>query len=290
MSGPQIPTVSVGVPVFNSERFLEKTLQALLKQTFSDFELIISDNASTDRTADICLRLARADLRIRYVRQARNIGAPRNYNTVLGLAQGQYFKWSSSNDICQPELLERCVTVLDARHDAVLAYPKTRLFDEESATVRDHDDNMDLQSDDPVERYEQSGERLFMNNVINGVIRTHALKATTLNWDYASSDMEVIQELALHGKFVEVPEFLFYRRVQTGARFGEGTKETYREYYPDEAYGSRRRLLLQFEQRARGVLKAPVSIRNKIRLFHLLARRAWWARRELLGRQSFSRT
>ncbi len=288
MTGPSLPMASVGVPVFNSERFLEKTLQSLLTQTFTDFELIISDNASTDGTAGLCRDLARADSRIRYVRQPENIGVPRNYNAVLALARGKYFKWSSSNDICQPQLLERCIAVLEARPDAVLAYAKTRLFDEDSGILRDHDDNMDLQDDDPVRRYAQCGERLFMNNLVNAVVRAQALKGTTLNWDYASSDMALTQELTLYGKFVEVPEYLFYRRVQSGARYGEGTKETFHEYYPDEEFGSTLRPRLQFAQRFRGVTHAPVALRQKLRLYGWLARRAWWARQELLGRRPAS--
>lgn len=286
MSSAKTPMASIGVPVYNSERFLERTLSALLKQTFADFELIISDNASTDRTPELCQDHARSDFRIRYVRQTSNIGAPRNYNAVLRMARGKYFKWSSSNDLCAEVLIERCITILEARPDAVLAYAKTRFFDDESGMMQDYEDNLDLQADDPVKRYIECGERCSMNNVWNGVMRTNSLKASTLNWDYIGSDRQLTQELTLHGKFIEIPEFLFFRRLQDGARYGEGTRETYHEYYPDEEFGSTRQLRLRLAQGVRGVGLAPVGRFDKLRLYSRLARQAWWGRRELLGLKS----
>src|SRR5688572_28337892 len=94
------PLVSIGLPVYNGERFLSEALDSLLGQTLADFELIVSDNASTDRTAEICLAYAARDARVRYVRQQTNIGAIRNWNFVARQARGQYFKWASANDFC----------------------------------------------------------------------------------------------------------------------------------------------------------------------------------------------
>jgi glycosyltransferase involved in cell wall biosynthesis len=147
-----LPAVTVGVPVYNSERFLAETLRSILAQTYTDFELVISDNASTDRTGAICEEFARADSRIHYVRRPQNIGLPRNYNSLVGLARGRYFKWSSSNDLTQPRFLAACVPTLDARRDVVLVYPRTRLFDRASGETSDHEENIDVHADHPVER------------------------------------------------------------------------------------------------------------------------------------------
>src|ERR1700742_2966611 len=103
-SGPA-PTVSIGLPVFNGERYLEEALFSLLNQTFRDFELIICDNASTDRTPDICTRHAARDRRIRYARNARNLGASSNFNKCFMLARGRYFRWAAYDDKCGPEHL-----------------------------------------------------------------------------------------------------------------------------------------------------------------------------------------
>src|SRR5919112_5909956 len=102
------PRVTIGLPVYNGERFLEQALDGLLAQTFTDFELIISDNASTDRTPEICQAYAARDSRIRYVRQPENIGAGPNHNILVPMARGEYFKWASHDDLYDPDLVAKC--------------------------------------------------------------------------------------------------------------------------------------------------------------------------------------
>ena len=98
------PRVSVGIPVFNGERFLAETIESILAQTFKDFEIVISDNASTDRTEEICRSYAARDPRIRYNRNDTNRGAAWNHNRVFELARGEYFKWQSHDDFCAPRV------------------------------------------------------------------------------------------------------------------------------------------------------------------------------------------
>ena len=107
------PKVSLGLPVYNGETFLAETLDSLLAQTFDDFELVISDNASTDDSQQICERYAALDPRVRYVRQVENRGAAWNFGEVFRLARGEYFKWCAHDDVCLPEFLAECVKVLD---------------------------------------------------------------------------------------------------------------------------------------------------------------------------------
>ena len=101
------------MPVYNGQNYIVQALDSLLSQTYSDFELIISDNASTDSTQDICKDYASRDARISYVRQVENLGAIPNFNRVFELSRGQYFKWASHDDLCEPTCLERCVEVLE---------------------------------------------------------------------------------------------------------------------------------------------------------------------------------
>src|SRR6185436_6923974 len=112
MSLPE-PRVSIGVPVYNGERYLAATLDSLLAQTFDNFEIIVSDNASSDRTAQLALEYAERDSRVRYTRNPRNLGAGANYRRAFQLSRGQYFRWSAADDISAPESLARCVEVLD---------------------------------------------------------------------------------------------------------------------------------------------------------------------------------
>jgi glycosyltransferase involved in cell wall biosynthesis len=119
------PLVSIGLPVYNGQRFLAQALDSLLGQTLGDLEIVISDNGSTDRTAEICSRYAARDARIRYIRQESNRGAVWNFNFVALQARGQYFRWASANDFCDPRLLEKCVGMLRSDAGAVLCYGRT---------------------------------------------------------------------------------------------------------------------------------------------------------------------
>ena len=117
-----IPRLSIGLPVYNGEEYLAQSIEALLGQSYEDFELIISDNASTDSTADICRRYGRQDSRIRYIRQARNIGLSPNHNFVLQQSRGEFFKWAAADDLYGRDLLKRCVDALDEHPGVVLAH------------------------------------------------------------------------------------------------------------------------------------------------------------------------
>lgn len=116
------PRLSIGLPVYNGEEYLAESLDALLGQTYGDFELVISDNASTDGTQDICREYAARDARIRYLRQPRNIGATPNHNQVFAECRGELFKWASHDDLYGRDLLRRCVEALDARPEVILAH------------------------------------------------------------------------------------------------------------------------------------------------------------------------
>src|SRR5581483_5806722 len=127
--------VSLAMPVYNGERYIEETLRSLLAQDFKDFELIITDNASSDRTEEICRQFAAREPRIRYVRNERNLGAAANYNLGLSLATGEYFKWCAHDDLLSPNCIGALVSALDRTSGAVLAFPKTECIDETGALI-----------------------------------------------------------------------------------------------------------------------------------------------------------
>ena len=111
--------LSIGLPVYNGEKFLQNRLDGILSQTFSDFELIISDNASTDSTADICKEYALKDNRILYIRQENNIGPFNNGKFVLDKAQNEYFVFAAVDDLWKPTFLEKNIKVLDSDDNVV---------------------------------------------------------------------------------------------------------------------------------------------------------------------------
>lgn len=207
-----MPRVSIGLPVRNGQKYLTEAIESVLSQTFTDLELIISDNASTDATPEICRAFARRDARVRYERFDANVGAARNFNRVLELAQGEYFKWVAHDDACAPEFLSRCVKVLDGDQSMVLCHPRTSIIDEHSRFL-DHYD-LKLQTDAPQPHVRlRALTRGHQCYEIFGLIRADALRAIGGLGDYVGGDAVVLVRLALRGRFHEVPKALLYRRT-----------------------------------------------------------------------------
>jgi glycosyltransferase involved in cell wall biosynthesis len=209
------PRVSIGVPVYNGQQFLNETLDCLLAQTYHDLELIVCDNCSTDRTQEIGLAYAEKDPRVRYYRNSANIGVDRNFNLAFSLARGEYFKWASADELCAPDLVERCSQVLDARPEVVLCYPKTRLIGESGAFVNDYEDMLDIQAESPNKRLALLFWNLRMCNASFGLIRSSAIKQSRPFGSFSNSDLPFLAELILRGPFVELPERLFSRRISS---------------------------------------------------------------------------
>lgn len=206
------PRVSIGLPVYNGERYLLFALDSLLSQTFTDFELIISDNASSDRTQEMCRSYAAMDRRIRYYRNEKNLGAIWNFNRTVALASGPYFMWASHDDIWEPTFLARCMAVLEARPDTVLVHTKTRIIDENGDRVADYDATFKTDSPHASVRFHdllRAPHKWFQTF---GVIRTSVLTQTPLYGAYAASDIVLMSHLSLMGPFYEVPETLFHNR------------------------------------------------------------------------------
>jgi|SRR5882724_2580923 len=211
------PRVSIGLPVYNGERFLKEALESILSQTFNDFELIISDNASTDATQEICMLYGASDQRIRYYRNAQNHGAAYNYRRVFELSTGEYFKWAAADDVCEPEYLACCVEALDADSTIAVAHTKTRFIDEQRRPLDITDPGWDLRSADAAERLRYVMFSGHWVNIIFGLIRAKTLTRTRLVGSYPGGDYRVLGELALLGKFVELPHYFFLRRFHRDA-------------------------------------------------------------------------
>ena len=207
-----MPKVSVGLPVYNGEDYLKEALDSLLNQTFKDFELIISDNASTDATQEICESFTSLDKRIRYYRNQENLGAAKNYNRVFELAVGEYFKWASHDDLCAPTFLERCVEILELQPSVILAYTRTLIIDAQGNITAKYADNANFMAPNPYKRLNNHllPDRGRHISPVFGVIRSSALKKTRLIGNYIGSDTVLLVHLILLGQFYEVPEELFF--------------------------------------------------------------------------------
>ncbi len=205
------PRLTIGLPVHNGEEYLAASIEALLGQSYEDFELIISDNASTDDTAEICRRYVRHDSRVRYVRQPENIGLAPNHNFLVHEARGELFKWASDDDLYARDLLKRCVDALDERPAIVLAHSWTAIIDAASTVTTAVAYTHATASSSAPERF-----RSLLFDVggddDGGVIRTSALRRTALNASYYGADRTFVAELALYGPFHHIPEWLYFRR------------------------------------------------------------------------------
>jgi glycosyltransferase involved in cell wall biosynthesis len=205
----------VGVPVYNGERYLGRTLDALLSQTFADFELILTDNGSTDNTQSICRDYAARDRRIRYYRSDTNLGIVRNFNRCFELARGTYFKWNAADDLIAPTFLEKCVAVLDRDPSVAVAFTQTLLIDESDRPL--HIRTYDVQADDQrphvrFSRFINLNHRLHAAQEIYGLMRSSALRQTPLYEPCVRADSILLARLALLGKFRRVDEPLFLNR------------------------------------------------------------------------------
>ena len=270
------PLVSIGLPVYNGERFLAQALDSLLGQTLQDFELIISDNASTDRTADICLDYASRDARIRYVRQPSNIGGPRNWNFVALEARGRYFKWAAADDFCDPRMLEKCVAVLNADPGVVLCYARACIVDEETGEHRPWVHDVSVVHPRPSERFKTVfRSRLLTGNVAQGVIRLDVLRRTPLEPLYPQGDMVLLAELALRGRFVLLPDIPFYRRLGPRTWSMRLPPDQWQAFfYPGSAPALRLDRLRFHLGYVRAIFRAPIGASEKLRTLPMVARRA----------------
>jgi len=273
------------MPVYNSAAWLETSISSLLAQTYGDFELIVSDNASNDGTVDLCARLAAQDRRIRFVRQPRNIGANRNYLAVQRLARGQYFKWAASNDWCAPTFLQRCVAALENDSAAVLATPLAYTFEQDLRDARPYEFELELNADSAVDRFRQYFlQTSGLNNAMNGVLRTAVLQSCQPLGVFGQADIVLMAELAMHGKFVQVRERLFYRRIAPAAATSFRTPREAELHLAPESRAPLRWQRWKYHWNiVRAVARTIPFGTQQLRALEFALRSMYWARRELIA-------
>jgi glycosyltransferase involved in cell wall biosynthesis len=266
-----IPKLSIGLPVYNGEPYLSEALDGLLAQTFTDFELIISDNASTDATAEICRSYAARDPRVRYIRQQLNRGAAINHSVVLEEARAPYFKWVASDDRHEPGYLAACVAGLDEFPDAVLCHSETVVIDLDGTVLRTVRPAGLATSARPSERFRDivqadEDDRVFE---MYGVMRTEVVRATGGVRPYEGSDYTFIAAMALRGPFHRVNEPLFSNRVALQSRYLNGHLN-----YDPLAGGDRGHYRLRLAAEfSRLIARSSMPLGDKVRCFAILGDR-----------------
>lgn len=283
-----MPLVSVGLPLYNAERYLTIALDSVLAQTHTDLEVVISDNGSADATEEICRSYAAADGRIRYSRQDVNRGAAWNHNAVVHTARGDYFRWYSYDDQLKPTLVEKCLTVLLDAPETILAFPETTVVDDNGAWIEDYRNDLPWQADTPSGRLagllvpKKIDSLLCWCYPIYGLMRRDVLLSTGLLGSYNGADDVLLVELALRGEWVQVPERLFLSRRHAKSSVGGQTPEQVAHWFdPDapEAPPMVQASLLRGYLRA--VARAPITSAEKYRCYRIVAR---WLANERNGR------
>lgn len=287
-SHPRSPLVSIGLAVYNGERFLSEALRSLVTQTYKNLEILIGDNASTDRTEAIYREFARSDPRIRCLRSDVNRGAKWNFNRLVGEARGSYFRWAAADDLVEADLIEQCMAVMNRRPDVVLVYPKTRFIDQQGEAIGEYDDRLHLEEELPSERLWLVQTRLGLCNATFGLVRLNVLRQTGLFPIFPGSSMVLLGELALHGKFYELPERLFLRRFHENAASSMTPAESWQHASgenmnsaapPDQHLQRWRRLIALMK----AVERSPIPRSEKARAVQQLLRGARGSRKEMLA-------
>jgi glycosyltransferase involved in cell wall biosynthesis len=246
---------------------------------------VISDNASTDGTEDICQHYAARDSRVRYERQQRNNGAPWNYNRVFKLSQGTYFKWAAHDDLCTPNFLATCVDVLDLNPSVVWCQTRVGVIDSRGIPVRTQgcdlsgaaevltarEDGRLVLADSSVMRFAHQRFRnvLLGNNAcfdVYGLIRREALQRISLWKPYFGWEKVLMSALALHGKCAEIPDELFFFRVHEEACSASGTMEEETAWSNPNKSSATFNIMVRFQLLAghfRNVLEAPIGFRER---------------------------
>ncbi len=284
----KLPNISIGLPVYNGENYLAAAIDSLLGQTYGDFELILSDNGSTDRTPHICQAFAARDNRVRCYRSEQNRGAVWNYNRVLELSRGRYFKWASHDDIHDPPYLERCLEVLESDETVAWCHSKVVMIDEHGELLKgniaafgaggseayEHSLN-----DATASRYNRSSAKphqRFDGIILSsawgvdcyGLTRTALLRKTRGFLPVYGSEKTLLAELGLLGRYAEVPEPLFRVRVHPQAS-GQHMTVAAQQQHVGPRRGSRwihprLQMLLDYTT---AVFRAPISLPQKFCCF-----------------------
>ena len=281
---PAQPRVTIGVPVYNGERFLQQCLDSLLAQTYRDFVLVISDNASTDRTQEICEAYVKADPRVRYHRNPVNLGMYGNFNRVLELVGTPYVKLANADDFWAPAMLADAMAEMERDASLALCHPRVVLVDENGREIRRYDRPLHLVEDDAALRFRRLLTEIGLVNQLMGVMRMDAVRSMLPFMPYPPADTVFLAELSLYGKIMELPKFQYFRRFHEESSSWDRKSDAHQIKRVSGA-GTRRVHLPTWKYHwglVHRVLRSPLDFGAKLPLLGFLARRAVWDRSALL--------
>jgi glycosyltransferase involved in cell wall biosynthesis len=207
------PQVSIGLPVYNGENYLSEAIASVLDQTYTDFELVVADNASTDRTSEICRDYAASDRRVRYLRNEHNIGAPKNYDLVWARSSGKYFKWLAHDDRIKPRYLAATVAALENNPGVVLCHSVVEYIGERGEHLGLYRSvARECGGSGPAERFAAMILKLHTCIDFFGLMPRKAMENSLLHQAFRSADRAFLAQMALRGPFLQLDEPLVQMR------------------------------------------------------------------------------
>lgn len=270
------PRLSIGLPVYNGEKYLEVVLDSLIAQTFTDFELIISDNASTDRTAEIALAYQAKDRRIKYFRNKENIGAIQNWYRTFDLSSGEYFAAAAHDDSYAPDYMARCIEVLDTKPEVVVCFSKTVTINEGGRSKGTIDVESNTVSPLPNVRFYNAIAVDYLCIQLYGVMRPSVLRKVKRYTGYYGCDRNTLAELSLLGQIYEIPDPLFFHRLYPQAlgaalHSGRSLQELF-QLDPGMDWNARFPALTRFANYITAVSHVPLNFQERLRCYFQLIR------------------
>lgn len=276
------PRISVGLPVYNGQQFLTQSIESILSQTFEDFELIISDNASSDDTEKICRAFQEQDKRVVYSRNAENIGAADNYNILVAKARAPYFRWQNADDYIEPQSHQLCLDELEKHPECVMSFGKTKIVDAKGDLLETYEDNIHITDPKPAERFIRFRKNVGQTNAIYGLMRIDALRKTHLFRKFKASDTNFMGELCLHGTFRQIPEYLFYRRMHEGASsWDRKNTEVQRDFWDPKAHSFNYQHIKKHFAYYGDLFSGQLPVGQKIKIFNYLLKTTRYSRHSL---------
>ena len=285
------PLVTIGLPVFNGERYLAAAIESVLAQTFRHLELVISDNGSDDDTESICRKYAAQDDRIHYHRSPENRGASWNYNRVVELARGKYFRWLAHDDMLEPSTLEESVTVLESRPDVVLCFTATQDIDDQGNFLSVKHSGVDAQATEAYKRFAGLSRVHPSHNCeeVFGLMRLDILRKTKMIDNYTDSDRTLLATLGLYGPFYEIQKPLFLHRIHPASSVQVNPNAAVRAAWFDPKLRDRivfpkwRQMYELFVAIARSPLPSNEKAKCYFQMLHWIKNRRKNLRREVSG-------
>jgi glycosyltransferase involved in cell wall biosynthesis len=255
--------LTMGMPVHNEEKYIAEAIESLLAQTYKDFILIISDNASTDRTQQICEYYAKRDKRIVYVRHKENKGSMFNFRYVLEQTNTPFFMWCGGHDKWEPLFAGELLSEFK-KEDIILSYPKSRLINMNGELGRVYkDDYTTTNIDKPVDRYLYLLRSIKIGNLFYGIWSTKALKSCNFDIKTIAGDNIILEQAAIEGKFKQCNKILFLRRENR--KPGNHSDKIKRQF--SGSYGKKQNEFLSAMAYILASIKVPLSRNYSFNIF-----------------------